>query len=156
MEETGLREKFVENYAEFAPSADQRFAYSFVDFDEESTSPLTLLWQAREKVIRQFAESGPCVIVGSCADYILRDRDDCLNIFLYANEATKEQRIREMYGDVALKEKNRIRDMDIRRGLNYKYYTGREWGKAQNYDLALNRGTLGIDKCVELILDAVK
>lgn len=156
VKETGLKEKYVQHYAEFAPSADQRFAFSFVDLEEEATSPLRLMWEARVKVIRQFAEEKPCVIVGSCADYILRDRDDCLNVFLYADEKTKEQRIREIYGEVLLKEKNRIHEMDVKRGLNYKYFTGREWGKAQNYDLALNRGTLGIDKCVELILEAVK
>jgi hypothetical protein len=45
-------------------------------------------------------------------------------------------------------------DMDVRRGLNYKYFTGQDWGKAQNYDLALNRGSLGIEKCAQLIVDA--
>lgn len=156
VKETGLKEKYVEHYAEFAPSADQRFAFSFVDLEDEETSPLKLMWNARVKIIRQFAEEKPCVIVGSCADYILRDRKDCVNVFLYADEATKEQRIREIYGEVQLKEKNRIHEMDVKRSLNYKYFTGREWGKAQNYDLALNRGTLGIDKCVELILEAAK
>lgn len=156
VKETGLKEKYVEHYGEFAPSSDQRFAYSFVDLEDEETSPLKVMWNARVKIIRQFAEQSPCVIVGSCADYILRDREDCLSVFLYADEETKEQRIREMYGEVILKEKNRIHDMDVRRGLNYKYFTGQEWGKAQNYDLALNRGSLGIEKCVALILEAVK
>ncbi len=156
VDETGLREKYVETYGEYAPSADQRFAYAFVGLDDGENSPLQLLWEAREKVIRDFADKSSCVIVGSCADYILRDREDCLRVFLYADEATKEARIREMYGDYHLKEENHIREMDTRRGLNYQYYTGREWGKAQNYDLALNRGTLGIDKCVELILAAVE
>lgn len=155
VKETGLKEKYVEQYGEFAPSAD-RFAYSFVGLEDEEHSPLMLLWKARSKVIRQFAEEGPCVIVGSCADYILRDREDCLTVFLYADEATKEKRIQEIYGEVGLKLKNRIHNMDVRRGINYHYFTGREWGKAQNFDLALNRGSLGIDKCVALILEAVK
>ncbi|MCI5504399.1 MAG: cytidylate kinase-like family protein [Anaerobutyricum sp.] len=154
VKETGLKEKYVEQYGEYAPSAD-RFAYSFVGLDENS-SPIMLLWEAKQKVIRQFAEEKSCVIVGSAADYILRDRDDCLRVFLYADQETKEKRIAEIYGEVSLKEKNRVHDMDVRRGLNYKYFTGQEWGKAQNYDLALNRGTLGIDKCVELIVEAVK
>ena len=53
-------------------------------------------------------------------------------------------------------ERNRVHDMDVRRGLNYQYFTGQEWGKAQNYDLALNRGSLGIEKCVELIVEAAR
>lgn len=154
VKETGLTQKYVEQYGEYAPSAD-RFAYSFVGMDDRP-SPIMLLWEAEQKVIRQFADEKACVIVGSAADYILKDRDDCLRVFLYADEETKENRIRELYGGVSLKEKNRVHDMDVRRGINYKYFTGQEWGKAQNYDLALNRGTLGIEKCVELIVEAVQ
>ena len=72
----------------------------------------------------------------------------------YADEETKENRIQEIYGEAGLKLKNRVKDMDVRRGLNYKYFTGQDWGKAQNYDLALNRGSLGIEKCAQLIVDA--
>ena len=153
-EESGLTRKYVEHYGEFAPSADQLFAYSFVGLDEDSHSPLVQLWKTREKVITDFAVEKPCVIVGSCADYILRDREDCLKVFLYADEETKEKRIHEIYGEVGLKLKNRVKDMDIRRSLNYKYFTGQDWGKAQNYDLALNRGSLGIEKCAKLIVEA--
>lgn len=154
VEESGLTRKYVEHQGEFAPSADQRFAYSFVGLDEDSNSPLVQLWKTREKVIKDFATEKPCVIVGSCADYILRDREDCLKVFLYADEETKENRIQEIYGEAGLKLKNRVKDMDVRRGLNYKYFTGQDWGKAQNYDLALNRGSLGIEKCAQLIVDA--
>ena len=154
VEESGLTRKYVEHYGEFAPSADRRFAYSFVGLDEDSNSPLVQLWKTREKVIKDFATEKPCVIVGSCADYILRDREDCLKVFLYADEETKENRIQEIYGEAGLKLKNRVKDMDVRRGLNYKYFTGQDWGKAQNYDLALNRGSLGIEKCAQLIVDA--
>ena len=155
VEESGLKEKYVEQYAEYAPSAD-RFAYSFVGLGEETVSPLMILWEAKKKVIQEFAQNSACVIVGNCADYILKDRDDCLKVFLYADEATKEKRIREIYGEVGLKQKNQVHDMDVKRGINYNYFTGQEWGRAQNYDLALNRGSLGIDKCVELIIEAVK
>ena len=119
VEESGLTRKYVEHYGEFAPSADQRFAYSFVGLDEDSNSPLVQLWKTREKVIKDFATAKPCVIVGSCADYILRDREDCLKVFLYADEETKENRIQEIYGEAGLKLKNRVKDMDVRRGLNY-------------------------------------
>ena len=140
-EESGLTRKYVEHYGEFAPSSDQRFAYSFVGLDEDSNSPLVQLWKTREKVITDFATAKPCVIVGSCADYILRDREDCLKVFLYADSDTKEKRIQ-------------VKDMDIRRSLNYKYFTGQDWGKAQNYDMALNRGSLGVEKCAQLIVEA--
>ena len=96
------------------------------------------------------------MIVGSCADYILRERDDVLKVFLYADDRTKRERIKEIYGYSDLKTRNKINNIDVRRGIHYKYFTGREWGKAQYYDLALNRGSLGIDKCVELIVAAAK
>ena len=153
-QKSGLREKYVELYGEFAPSSD-RFAYNFVDIDEDKESPLKLLWKAREQAIVEFSQK-PCVIVGVGADYVLRDRDDVLKVFLFADEETKQARIVELYGDAKLKDRNRVHEMDVRRSLNYKYYTGQEWGKAQNYDLALNRGSLGIDKCVELIVSAAK
>ena len=112
------------------------------------------IFNYQAKIIKDLAEKESCVIVGRCADYILRDREDCLKVFLYADEETKENRIQEIYGEAGLKLKNRVKDMDVRRGLNYKYFTGQDWGKAQNYDLALNRGSLGIEKCAQLIVDA--
>ena len=77
-----------------------------------------------------------------------------MKVFLYADSDTKEKRIQEIYGEVGLKLKNRVKDMDIRRSLNYKYFTGQDWGKAQNYDMALNRGSLGVEKCAQLIVEA--
>ena len=112
------------------------------------------IYFTQNRIIKELADKGPCVFVGRCADYILRDREDCLKVFLYADEETKENRIQEIYGEAGLKLKNRVKDMDVRRGLNYKYFTGQDWGKAQNYDLALNRGSLGIEKCAQLIVDA--
>ena len=156
VEESGLHEKFVKAYGGYAPTADDRFAYGFVDLDSMEDSPVLQLWKTREKIIKGFARTGPCVIVGSCADYILRERDDVLKVFLYADDRTKRERIKEIYGYSDLKTRNKINNIDVRRGIHYKYFTGREWGKAQYYDLALNRGSLGIDKCVELIVAAAK
>lgn len=156
VEESGLKRKFVEQYGEFAPSGDDRFAYSFEGLASAESSPLLLLWEARRKVICDFATAKPCVIVGAGADYILKDREDCLRVFLYADEATKEKRIQELYGGADLKTKNQVNDMEKRRALNYRHFTGQEWGKAQNFDLALNRGSLGIEKCVQLIVAAAR
>ena len=97
VEESGLTRKYVEHYGEFAPSADQRFAYSFVGLDEDSNSPLVQLWKTREKVIKDFATAKPCVIVGSCADYILREREDCLNVFIFADNESKIERAEKYF-----------------------------------------------------------
>ena len=154
-QESGLAERYVEEYGEFSPSAD-RFAYQFVDLMEDGSSPLIKLWNVRESVIRDLAGKGPCVIVGVGADYILRDRHDCLKVFLFADEETKQKRISELYEDPGLKVRNRIHNMDTRRSINYHFFTGQEWGKAQNYDIALNSGSLGTETCVDIIVRSVE
>ena len=157
--ESGICEEIFESFDEKPTTS---FLYSLVmdpyslGYNSNSFDlPLNhKVFLAAFDTIKELASKGPCVFVGRCADYILRDREDCLKVFLYADEETKENRIQEIYGEAGLKLKNRVKDMDVRRGLNYKYFTGQDWGKAQNYDLALNRGSLGIEKCAQLIVDA--
>ena len=151
VEESGLTRKYVEHYGEFAPSADQRFAYSFVGLDEDSNSPLVQLWKTREKVIKDFATAKPCVIVGSCADYILREREDCLNVFIFADNESKIERA-EKYFNITREEAPAVlKKKDKARANHYKYYTDQEWGMASNYDLCLNSGLIGIEGCVKAI-----
>ena len=97
-----------------------------------------------------------CVIVGRCADYILRDRDDCFNVFICSDLDKKVERIVRLYGETDEKPEKRLADKDKKRRANYKYYTDQVWGLAQNYHLCLNSGEIGIDKCTELIVDLVK
>ena len=157
VKETGLREKYVNITVNLPLPLVIVLPILLLIWTDEQKSPVFVYSGRREtrSSVSSLKEKS-CVIVGSCADYILKDREDCLSVFLYADEETKEQRIREIYGEVLLKEKIRVQEMDVRRGLNYQFFTGQEWGKAQNYDLALNRGSLGIEKCVELIIEAAK
>lgn len=105
----------------------------------------------QNRIIKELAEKEPCVIVGRCADYILREREDCLNVFIHADEASKLERAVKNYGmpekDVAMI----LKKKDKARYNHYKYYTDEEWGMASNYDLCLNSGLFGIDGCVEII-----
>lgn len=104
---------------------------------------------------KEVAEKGACVIVGRCADYVLRERKDCLNVFVYADKKLRAERIVKQYGENEVEPEKRLSDKDKKRKLNYKYFTEREWGKRQNYHLSIDSGFLGIDKFVALILDAV-
>ena len=112
-----------------------------------------LIWQIQCKVILDLAEKGPCVIVGRCADYILRDREDCLHTFIHADKAKRAERIVRVYGESEKSPETRLDDKDSRRAVNYKHFTGRDWGRCENYHLSLDSGALGIDTCVKLICD---
>lgn len=102
-------------------------------------------------IVSQLAEKGPCVIVGRCADYILRDAADCLTVFIHADMEQRAKRIVEQYGERTETPEKRLRDKDKRRAAYYQYYTDLKWGEARNYHIALNSGALGIGRCVEII-----
>ena len=86
-----------------------------------------------------------------CADYILKDRDDVLKVFVHADEKFRAERIVTLYGEKTDKPEKRLKDKDKRRAAYYKDYTEAEWGVAADYHIALDSGKLGIDKCVDLL-----
>lgn len=111
------------------------------------------IWVAQNKVILDIVREGPCVIVGRCADYILRDEADLLKVFIHADMAKRAERIVKLYGENSETPEKRLRDKDKRRAAYYKFYTELEWGDAIHYDVALDSGKLGIAKCVDVIVD---
>lgn len=109
----------------------------------------------QNRIIKDLAEKGPCVIVGRCADYILREREDCLNVFIHADEKSKLARAVK-YFEISEKDAPAVlRKRDKARANHYKYYTDQEWGAASNYDLSLNSGLLGVEGCVKVIKDVL-
>ena len=110
------------------------------------------IWVAQRELILELAAKGPCVMVGRCADYILQGQADCLNVFIHASMENRAERIVTMYGERDDAPEKRLRDKDKRRKAYYQFYTDTEWGRAENYHVALDSGALGIDKCVELIV----
>lgn len=153
-EETGYAEKFIADESEYAPNSNS-LAYMFIGRGLDGLSNADKIWIAQKKVIEEIAEKGACVIVGRCADYVLRERKDCLNVFVYADKKFRAERIVKQYGESAVEPEKRLADKDKKRKLNYKYFTEREWGKRQNYHLSIDSGFLGIEKAVALIIDAV-
>lgn len=149
--ETGFDKDFVEKKAEYSPFK-SAFAYAFVGRDTNGVSVDDYLFTVQRKIILECAEKGPCVIVGRCADDILSDRDDCLNIFIHGNIDAKIKRIIARH-DVTEKEAVKMmREIDKKRSINYKYHTEKVWGQANNYDMSLNSSRLGEEKCIELIM----
>ena len=108
-----------------------------------------ILWQIQCNVIADLAKKGPCVIVGRCADFILKDRPDVLEVFIHADMAFRAKRIVEEYVERTETPEQRLKDKH--RSTCYRFYTGQKWGQVQSYDMTLNSGKLGIEKCAELI-----
>lgn len=154
-EETGISEAFIEKYGEHSPGK-TIFSYAFFGRNEKGMSMQDYIWLEQCRIIRELAEKESCVIVGRCADYILRNRDDCLHVFIHASVEKKAERIVKVYGETADRPEKRLADKDKARSVNYHYYTDREWGKAQNYHLTLDSGEFGLDRCVELIAELAK
>lgn len=107
-------------------------------------------------IIKGFAKKGSCVIVGRCANYILEDEADCLNVFIYSDELSKIHRISEKYGVDAKKAARTIKDTNKCRSKHYNYFTGKIWGARDSYDLMLNTAFFDNDSCVQLIKKAAE
>lgn len=152
-EETGYAKDFIEKESEYAPNANS-FAYMFLGRGMDGLSNADKIWIGQKKVIRELAEKGPCVIVGRCADYVLRERTDCMNVFVYADKKYRAERIVTQYGERDVEPEKRLEDKDKKRKLNYKYFTDQEWGRRQNYHLCIDSGFTGIEKAVDLIVHA--
>ena len=157
--ESGFAPKFVEEHGEHSPGK-SLFSYAFapqgVPGVMNGLSTADFLWNIQCNVILQLAEKGPCVIVGRNADYILKDREDALHDFVFADTPYRAERIVRLYGESEKSPEQRLAEKDKRRKVNYQHYTGRNWGQAQNYDLCLDTGVLGVDQCTDIIVGVVE
>ena len=153
--ESGFAPKFVEEHGEHSPGSSV-FSYAFapqgVPGVMNGLSTADFLWNIQCSVILQLAEKGPCVIVGRNADYILKDRPDCLHAFISASPEARAERIVRLYGESEKSPQARLNEKDKRRKVNYQHYTGRTWGQAQNYDICLDSSKLGIETCTEILV----
>lgn len=156
--ESGYHRDFIEKHGEYASSGNTiLFSLSRSGTISNGSSIYDNIYLAQQKVILDIAKEGNAVIVGRCADYILRDFDNVLNVFIHSDFESRAKRIIHEYGERNDKSiEKRLKERDQKRKTYYKTYTGEEWGKAQNYDLSLDTSTFGIDKCVEIIYKLVK
>ncbi|MEE1228721.1 MAG: cytidylate kinase-like family protein [Lachnospiraceae bacterium] len=159
--ESGICEEMFENYDEKPTTS---FLYSLVmdpyalgynasSFDMPLNQKVFL---AAFDTIKKLAEKGPCVIVGRCADYALKDYDNVLNVFIHAPMKFKKARIEHDYKIAPEKVKEEAIRVDKQRAAYYNYYTSNKWGDLKSYDLCVDSSILGVDKTVELIKTAIK
>ena len=151
-EQLGLSPDYIQESAELSPKKGL-FAYALVGRDITGKSVEDMVYEAQRKVILDLAEKEPCVIIGRNADYILRDRDDVLNVFIHGNMPEKIQRIIDLYNVEEEEAVKMMADTDKRRMTNYNFYTDQKWGRASNYTLCLNSSQLGYDRCEKIIME---
>ena len=110
------------------------------------------LFLIQSNIIRQLADNGSCVIVGRCADYILRNDEHTIPVFIHSGEQDRLNRVINTYGIDEKDAKDVMIKTDKKRAAYYNYYSGGKWGRADNYDLSVNSGAAGIDGSVDLIV----
>lgn len=141
---SGLSKEYVE------ANSQKLASFKYIDNNDDR------IFIAEEKVIKDLAKKESCVIVGRCADYILKDNKDTIKVFLYSSSQDKVKRAVKYYNleeDKALKEINKI---NSERAKHYKYYTNRDWYDFANYDIALNVDYLGVEKTAELLEQVIR
>ena len=150
-EESGFAKEYIKNESEYRPFGSRLASALNVGTGFDPLTNQDRLWIAQKRMILELGAKENCVIVGRCADAILEDQADCLRVFIHASFEQRAKRIVEVYGETEVPTERRLRDKDKRRISYYQYYTDRTWGDINNYDVALDAGRLGIDKCVEII-----
>lgn len=162
--ESGFCEEMIQSHDERPTNS---FLYNLVmdtySFGYNSSSFVDMpishkVFLAQFDTIKKIANEGPCVIVGRCADYALSDYQNCLNIFIHADEKTKIKNIMDKYDDITTEQK--ARDMmikkDKQRQSYYNYYSSKKWGRSDSYDLSVNSGILGEDGTVKLLIQFIE
>lgn len=114
------------------------------------------LFNYQAKIIKALAEKESCVIVGRCADFVLAGADNLIRIFVYADESVCVSNLMDIYGMSEKDALKKIASIDKHRSDYYRYYTGSRWDNVRNYDLCLNSGDLGFEKCVDIVKNFVK
>ena len=154
-EKSGLSPEYIQENAELSPKKGL-FAYAFSGRDITGKSVEDMVYEAQRNIILELAEKEPCVIIGRNADYILKDRDDVLNVFIHGDMPEKIQRIMDLHNVEEKEAVKMMADTDKRRMTNYNFYTDQRWGKADNYTLCLNSSELGYDRCGKIIMECIK
>lgn len=147
-QESGFSEGYIREAGEYTPGGVLANVFSNRVYGPTNED---YLWTIQYQIITELARKGSCVIVGRCADYILRDTADCLKVFVHADLNFRAKRIVEVYGERDASPEQRLKDKDKRRAAYHRFYTDKKWGQSQNYHVTLDSGVLGLERCAEII-----
>ncbi len=160
-EESGISEALFGIADEKLPNPFMRYTKGvykgkIITPDQEDYVSNDNLFNLQAKVVRRLAQQENCVIIGRCADYILKEEKNVLRVYVHAPLESCVETLLSMSSLTPKEAEKRILKIDKNRAYYYKHYTGREWDNAGNYDLCLNSKDLGFEKCVEIIKDVLK
>ena len=147
-QESGFSEGYIREAGEYTPGGVLANVFSNRVYGPTNED---YLWTIQYQIITELARKGSCVIVGRCADYILRDTADCLKVFVHADLNFRAKRIVEVYGERDASPEQRLKDKGKRRAAYHRFYTDKKWGQSQNYHVTLDSGVLGLERCTEII-----
>lgn len=152
VERSGFAADYVKSQSEYAPNG-SLFANALNAGNFCGLSNQDKLWTMQRQIIEELGEKENCVIVGRCADYILRDRADCLKVFIHRDFQSRAERIVQVYGETEVPTEKRLKEKDKRRAAYYQFYTDQKWADLANYHIVLDSGVIGIEKCIDIIAD---
>ena len=148
--ESGFAESYVEEKGEYGSS--DKAAGMFINRScYSSASNEDTIWNFQTKFIKEHAEKEPCIIIGRCADYILRNRLDVLRVFIHADMKERIKRISEVYKINDSDPEKFLHQKDKRRAAYYQFYTDIKWGDTKNFHITLDSSAFGIEKCVQIL-----
>ena len=114
------------------------------------------LFNLQAKIIKDLAEKESCIIIGRCADYVLKDRKDVLRLYFYATEEDCLIRLKNISGEPEKELLKKIHTIDKHRADYYKYYTGNDWNDTRNYDFCLNTGSMSYEKLIDVVKEYIE
>ena len=150
-DETGLSEEYIENSEQKQDGIailNNGYYFGLNNADE--------LFIKEIEIIKELADKESCVIVGRCSDFILKDRENVIKVFVYSDIESKLKRTTKFYGLDREKAEKEIKRIDKLRGNHYKYYTEKDWTSPSNYDICINSDVLGVEKTADFICEMVK
>lgn len=114
------------------------------------------LYAVQSAIIKKLAQKGSCVIVGRCADYVLKDYPGCINVFICASKEDRKNRVMDKYHLSERKAGEKMKKIDRERKYYYETYSGKEWGSIQSHQILMNSSLLGKEKIVEYLVALYK
>ncbi len=155
-EKTGLTADFIAEHEQRYTSS-LMFNLAMGNYSRTGELPLhDKIDIVESDIIRDYAANGSCVIVGRCADYVLENDFECLNVFIYADDVCKVKRIADKYALEPKKAEKQVKEVNRSRSKHYNYFSGKIWGDRRNYNLMINSSSFTPEQCVEMIINAAE
>ncbi|MDR0981662.1 MAG: cytidylate kinase-like family protein [Culturomica sp.] len=158
-QESGLRADLFEKADEKTSSILQSFAMSFSNgafYQPNDYFTDNTLFQLQSEVLRKIVHEGSCVIVGRCADYILKDEAGLTSLFIHAYDADRVARICKVENISEKEALDMMKKKDKMRANYYNYYTDKTWGAASSYGLSLNSSLIGVNGCIAVVQEFIQ